>query len=538
MIRPASFLSRRAVLPLLFLASAAAGIGFYSGERLVSAEPAGPLPSELKYVPSDAAFFIHADAAKLWNGSLGKSLRTADAKTFEEFAANTKKMFGSAPDSLKTVTMFWPKVKDPNDTASMGIVLVFQTPYDKTALKAGVGQLFPGNAKIALETPTATMAVLLANLDPQKYGKPQPADASGPLTAAIREAGTGKHTLSAGSTLAQLPDEIRGDSVPAEVRPFQPLFHAESISGFLDLDKEIAIDIRVKASSPPRAKEAEKSLGFLGTLAEEFLGKGLKEIANDKEDNVKDLVAILTAMQTAVKNAKYSTEGETTRVTATFTSQLPFITAYLEAKKKLQQAASRAQSQNNLKQIAIALHNYHDVNGAFPPAAVCDKTGKPMLSWRVLILPYLEQSAIYKEFKLDEAWDSDHNKKLIAKMPKTYSMPWPMTAKANETHYRVFVGNNAAFDYLKATKITEFLDGTSNTILVATAKDAVIWTKPDELAFDPDKAMLKLLGFMPGEVCNVALGDGSVRGLRKSISKTTLNNAISKDDGQVLGDDF
>src|SRR4029079_8282178 len=132
--------------------------------------------------------------------------------------------------------------------------------------------------------------------------------------------------------------------------------------------------------------------------------------------------------------------------------------------------------------------------------------------------------------KLDEPWDSEHNKKLIAKMPKVYQVPVPTTAKPNETHYRVFVGNGAAFDYLKGSKLTEFADGTSNTILVVTAKDAVPWTKPDELAFDPDKDMRLLLGFFPGQVCAVAMGDGSVRALSKSISKKTLGNAINKND--------
>ena len=81
-------------------------------------------------------------------------------------------------------------------------------------------------------------------------------------------------------------------------------------------------------------------------------------------------------------------------------------------------------------------------------------------------------------------------------------------------------------------------DGTSNTLLVVTAKDAVPWTKPDELAFEPEKDMTKLLGFFPGDACIAGIADGSVRALSKKISKVTLHGAITKNGGEVLGDDF
>ena len=87
------------------------------------------------------------------------------------------------------------------------------------------------------------------------------------------------------------------------------------------------------------------------------------------------------------------------------------------------QAAIRSQCVNNEKQIGLAIHNYISVHESFPPAYTTDKAGKPLLSWRVLILPYIEQDALYKEFHLDEAWDSPHNKALIARMPAPYRCP-------------------------------------------------------------------------------------------------------------------
>ena len=78
---------------------------------------------------------------------------------------------------------------------------------------------------------------------------------------------------------------------------------------------------------------------------------------------------------------------------------------------------------NNLKQIGLAMHNYHDVHRTLPPAYHADASDRPLLSWRVLILPYLEQDALYREFHLNEPWDSDHNKKLIERIPAVYQSP-------------------------------------------------------------------------------------------------------------------
>ncbi len=102
--------------------------------------------------------------------------------------------------------------------------------------------------------------------------------------------------------------------------------------------------------------------------------------------------------------------------------------------------ARRAQSVNNLKQIALAMHNLHDVNNHFPPQAIVDDDGKPLLSWRVAMLPYLEQQDLYNEFKLDEPWDSEHNKALIPRMPAVFAIPGAAKPEPGKTFYRGFSG--------------------------------------------------------------------------------------------------
>ena len=100
---------------------------------------------------------------------------------------------------------------------------------------------------------------------------------------------------------------------------------------------------------------------------------------------------------------------------------------------------------NNLKQIGLAIHNYAQANKTFPPAYTVDKDGKPLLSWRVLILPYLEGDDLYSEFHLDEPWDSEHNKKLLSRMPAVFRDPDSKLAAQGKTNYLTVRGEKTVF---------------------------------------------------------------------------------------------
>jgi hypothetical protein len=202
--------------------------------------------------------------------------------------------------------------------------------------------------------------------------------------------------------------------------------------------------------------------------------------------------------------------------------------------------AMRERSTLNLKDIAIALHNYHDSHKGFPTPAITSKDGKPLLSWRVAILPYVEGLDLYQQFKLDEPWDSPHNKKLIGKMPPIYRSPFSRRGTEGRTTYLVPVGKETAFTGRQALTLPrDFPDGTSNTILVVEAADerAVIWTKPDDLEVNPKKPHAGLVAkgrpwFL------VALADGSVRTVRADISARTLWSAFTRAGGEPLGQDW
>jgi Protein of unknown function (DUF1559)/Domain of unknown function (DUF4190) len=210
----------------------------------------------------------------------------------------------------------------------------------------------------------------------------------------------------------------------------------------------------------------------------------------------------------------------------------------LPAVSKVREAAARISNANNLKQITLAMRDYNDAMGTFPSAAICDPKGKPLLSWRVAILPYVEQEALYSQFKLDEPWDGPNNSKLISQMPKVYALPNDATPSSGNTYYRVFVGNGAAFDWCKGTHLPDdFKDGTANTILIAEAATAVPWTKPDELDFNPNGSLPALGGHFSSGFA-VGMADAAVRQVSQTVSPQTLKAAITRSGGDVLGPDW
>ncbi len=533
---------RWASIPLFGLVIVAAFAALpLPGDAPAAAQPPAKdeLPAGLQFVPTDAALFLYADVAQVWDSPILKDIRKADAKTFDFILGEAKKELGIAPEDVKSLVFFMPQLKGPGDSERFAVILTFNKAFDKAKLQAGAEKFLPKSAKVKVTAPDDKTALVLLNLKEEDV-KPQPAGKAGPLADALKTAASGKHAAVAGATLANWPEEIRSDELPAFVRPFQPLFKAVSISATLDLGKTSTLDVRVRTGTAGQAVDCEKSLGVLLSLIQEELSNGIKEIEAPKDPMLKDLITLMNAANTAAKGAKFTTLGTETRMTVSLPGELPFAGAYLGARKKIDEMAAVQRSANNLKQIAIAMHGYSDTNnGTMPPAAVCDKKGKPLLSWRVLILPYIEQDKLYKEFKLDEPWDSEHNKKLLAKMPSVYAMPGKTQPGDTDTYYRVFVGNGAGFDWVRGARFPgDFADGTSNTIMCVTATEAVPWTKPDELAFDPEKDNGKFFGNIVNGRYQIALFDGSVRSFKKIPSKETVNALITRAGGEVIGSDF
>jgi hypothetical protein len=197
---------------------------------------------------------------------------------------------------------------------------------------------------------------------------------------------------------------------------------------------------------------------------------------------------------------------------------------------------------NNFKQIGIAVHNYQDGTGSIPNNSYDPRTGRPLLSWRVHLLPYIGEEALYKQFKLDEPWDSVNNRPLVSRMPAVYGSP-----KANEragdgkTYYRGFSQPGAVFEKPRGPGMVPRLnvgnvpDGLTNTIFMVEAGEAVEWTRPDDIDWSPGRARPALGGVSPELPMFVVLMlDGSVRQVREDVNDTTLRHLIDRRDGNVI----
>lgn len=159
---------------------------------------------------------------------------------------------------------------------------------------------------------------------------------------------------------------------------------------------------------------------------------------------------------------------------------------FLPCVRQVRNGEARIYSAVSLNQIGIALQGYHDTHGHLPPAVVRDRDGRPLYSWRVLILPYVEDEATYRKFRLDEPWDGPNNKLLLQTTPRAFQpvvgyYPDPLEGR---TRFQAVVGPCTAFERDGLTR-SDFPDGLAETVLVVEAEEAVPWSAPVDFAYDP-----------------------------------------------------
>ena len=520
-------------------------------------------PEDLKLVPGNAVLAVHMDLAKLWQSESMKDMRELLKKAGPKALIELEKRFVPDPTTVETVTGFVMFPKNPGSPPDFAFLISLKKPVEEKALfvsampdgetikkdginmvvKDGIGLILMNQGKLIAVGAPSLLPTLGKNTAPAKgdFARFLKGNAAGLINAAIN--------------LEPIPKEVFAFAPP----PFNSL-----VNGIQYMEAGIAVEKTIRLSTTITYEKEDQAKAALETV-KEFAKMGLAEMVEPRKEVEKrvfpkdqvganpltDLpeflaalagLAILNEAENLLKNPPITLAGTSLKADYT-TPQISSnalipttaiaIGMMLPAVAKVREAAQRISSMNNLKQIALAMLNYEATYNGFPAAAICDKkTGKPLLSWRVSILPFIEEEALYKQFKLDEPWDSEHNLKLAKNMPKVYFHPKANKPGDDKTHYRLFYGKGVAFELDKSAKLQTFTDGTSNTIMVVEAEESVVWTNPNDFAFDPTKALPKMLS-IDGKFSAVYC-DGHVQTFKMPIDQEILKLLLQKSDGKPI----
>ncbi|VTS06573.1 DUF1559 domain-containing protein [Tuwongella immobilis] len=527
--------------------------------------------AEMPPIPGDAMMVTHVKLAKLWNTPGMEPYRKNMAAAGEQVLKMLDQRFHPAPSSVQTVTVFLPKPAPMAERFEPNPVVIITTSKPMNAAKVARSYMHPedvvektpgkmytnDDGKFVLAFPddrtviageTQQVLPLLAGTYPRK----------GPIADLLSTVGDAD--LIVGVNRMAIP-ELPPDLPPA----MQTLMAMRTASLTMSVSKTSQIRLAMNYANGDAAEEAKQ-------VGEQFLALGGQYLATLKGPLLKELLVpeptegstisglpmatgalvglgaintVLEWLESPLLKVNGSslvfeldiTDGDLSSVVAASGVAAGLM---VPAVSKIREAAARTQSQNNLKQIGLALHNYHDANNSFPPAIVYDKNGKALYSWRVLILPYMEQEAIYRQFKLDEPWDSPNNKPLSDVAIKIFRTPTSKTSTPNTTGYRLIIGNvgekktdlwRPLFgDGKSRTRFANITDGTSNTIMVVETADEVPWAKPDEIVMKPGQPLPKFGGYYAGGF-NALFGDGSVRFISEKVDARVLRLLIAADDG-------
>ncbi len=340
--------------------------------------------------------------------------------------------------------------------------------------------------------------------------------------------------------------EIRQEiEVPAEVESFKKIVDLTQVLQLTATISQESQSFRLVLSAEDQqaARELEDFFELAARLANDALEAALA--SNRAEDptlieqaNERYARRLLKTALTAVKPTR---DGAQLVSQVTIPEGLSQFSALgglvVPAIAEMRQANTRVRDANSMKMILLAALNHEAARRSFPHDILDETTGKPLLSWRVAILPYLEQGNLYKRFKLDEPWDSEHNKKLLSEMPKIYrASVSKLPADANKTHFLRPTGKGLSKDpQVARLQFPKIRDGSSNTIFAVVVDDqaAVPWTKPADLTIDPKKPK-KGLGQIRIRGFQVGMMDGSVQFLKNTIDPKLLYQLFTVNGGEPI----
>jgi hypothetical protein len=328
------------------------------------------------------------------------------------------------------------------------------------------------------------------------------------------------------------PDQKLDD----EFTPYEPLFQLDRAVLTFDLGATAKVGVTARYPDPPAAAKAEpvakEGVRELVRLLTEERGHAAGTPADA------DTLPLFDFALAGLGKAAVKADGSTLTVTAAADVTSALKTALLSVPRKVQEAADRVRAQNNLKQIGLAVHSYHDANG-FLPRDVTDADGKVLLSWRVQLLPHLEANDLYTKIDKSRAWDDPANQKLWDKMPDVFRMPGREPKEKGHTYVRAvhavnWVGSDDVWMVdNKSVTLTDVTDGASQTVAALETEEAVNWMQPGDLPYDPKK--LPAIGDPKTGKANALMLDGSVVTLdRKKFVGNKLIAVLTANGGEEV----
>jgi hypothetical protein len=565
----------------------------------------GALPADLALVSADALGFVTVRVADLWSSPLVKTFRQKLSKEDSELAEGLEKDFpksfeqftGAAPTEIERLTVLLSgSLFRPGP--DMPMIIATKEPFDRDKIIQTLGAVERRSGGVTVYESRKRGAlvrfiddrtfVLFTPDEPLPAASPQ--GANSPLNEALHLA-AGKHAIAGGlvpaAWLEQYGTPVLGEPfrrleahgaptprqqyetgmpLPAPGEPFRregrgtltgreqfetemplvsfllsshPLFLARFGSLTVDVAETPRLEFRLAYRKEVTAAVGEEVLHVALQSLQRQVRRQLRETAVEEPAEKRLIQRLLRVWE----GLRVEQEGKFVRASLDVKGDLS--AALAEAAAWTGVASRRVKSQNNLKMLGLALHMYHDTFGTFPPAVVTDKEGKPLYSWRVVILPFVEAENLYRQFKLDEPWDSPNNKPLLAQMPKVFAAPGA-TSEESTTRYQVLVGGGSLFYTIdenrriqgnvgppRGPRISDITDGTSNTIMVVEAAEAVPWSKPQELQYDPNGPLPKLGGIVRGGF-NCVAADGAAHFVKSDTSADVLRALITKQGGEPV----
>jgi serine/threonine protein kinase len=531
-----------------------------------------PLPADLALVPPDAYGFVSVELSALRQSRTGKELGKQAARQLGQLLKRSEESLGLDPEQLERVVLFLCRTKKEGTISEPLVAVRTDPPYSRARvlqallplqreLQTDRGIAYcvekrPATAAPARQGRVAGMAVHFADERVFLFGTERdlpplldlPKDRDGPWSPALRLA-AGKRLVVAGFYPPDVVEGWLGPQLLKEKANLKPLLSARTATLTVDVspEGETHLGLAVDFSEQTSARVNQAAVAAALALLEKQLSQFLATLAAHMPDKVLPAdLRWLEGMADSLRNVEVLREGTTVRAAFPLGEEplvlLDSLSTSLGSRAMgVRQATDQLVRQNDLKQLALAMHAFADQNGRLPSPAICDRqTGKPLLSWRVALLPYIMEEKLYKEFHLNEPWDSPHNVKLLPRLPRIYG--GKTDRDGNTTPFRVFVGKGTAFEppanplvpFTSAgLRLTEFPDGTANTLLIVEATDEVPWTKPDELNYDAARPLPRL-GRKPERGFYAALADGSVSFIPASVGEKMLRALITRNDGITI----